>query len=946
MATTSKPEQTESINAIPEQSDEPKEEEDVVETTPPNKDNNLSKLSSLNLSGTLITSFTPSKPTVRSSLRTTPLKNSPVVSSAAVSTPKPVLNESSNLNRSTMHLVDLTGTPLVKRNAKTPGSSKRTPLSVKKTPTVRTATKNETLLKSAIKNSSIKKRFNDSHQAPQSAAKGKVLFQSPIMDASNASSSVVSVSFCSAQGESPNTSFTENESVVEVKKEEEIVHETKSVSECSHVSQDGSESDEDTKKLLDNISVVLDENTATTPQKSKSLLPESERTQDIEKNFEKILEDTTIQPTDQIESEFKNIQTPENADDPQKKAESLLNWIETTRESLASNNTEQVLSSRYSNVTPNDSVVTTIAYDAKTPKMSILDTVQDMQKSGSLAMSPVARLSINDNSTVVVENFKLNNDIPKSLRSTRKRIGKAMSSLHDISQNPNSTFDETLNFSQLINTPLKDQSILEASSNDILSLDDQQPAQDANESIVERDENAENIPPAMTSNNFIDFANHNDNDETEKEFFEISNSEIDESDMQEIQESSSSSEESEESENDSDIEEIVGSSQETSEDKSNNVALKFRLSEQDLEEDGINPLELSSRTDNGNESNQQVENEDIEIPATQNMDDIEIPATEEILTDQMNEMIDGNCSIGFLDSKTEEIESMIEEHLEEPEKSQQEILTTDADVLEANSLQEIRQLENETVTLVNDEENEASMVVEALEMSNLSATHVLGEELGETPKEPELEELTETNDEVISSDQVVENEQENALNATISAETISDEQSESENVLQGASSGETVLEAKPSTETIDDDMLTQEQDEMIDSDEINAENEISKMEEKNRNESIELFATQTEDYAIPEEISEEAPRVSDSSEVKSIFDTPVKDQSDNEEENEVENVEEEKSLKASTVLDSIDEESVSIKISVSVERSPEIAEGKRDLKYNIKFIFKYLFFNR
>lgn len=922
------------------------------------------------MSGTLITSFTPSKSTTRSSLRTTPLKNTPVDSTTDPSIPNSVLNESSNLNRSSMHLVDLIGTPMIKKTPKTP---KRTPLSIKKTPLVRTASKNETLLKSAIKNSSIKKRTNDTTQ--QSDAKGKVLFQSPILDVSNASSSVVSVSFASAEGQSPDKTI--DESIFKMN-----ITEPKSatVSECSHVSQDGSESDEETKKLLDSISSALDEDEIQTPQKCETPLIESDKTPDVERNFNQILEDTTIPPVEKIESDFKNIE--------EKKAESLLNWIETTRESLANsaepNNTEQVLSSRYSNVTPNDSVVTTIAYDAKTPKMSILDAVQDVQKSGGLANSPVARISINNNSTMVVENFTLNSDMKKSLRSTRKHFGSAISSLQNNSLNMNSTLDESLNTSQQIITPAKNESVMEASTTNILSLDDQPLV--TNESLVDRDENAENIPPP-TTNNFIDFANY-DNDDTEKEFFEISNSEIDENDLQEeVEESSSSSEEEQESDNE--IEEIVGSSQEVDNSKdlskSKDVALKFRLSEQDLEEDGINPLDISARTDdNVNESvnnleqdenvNESVrENDDIEIPATQQMDDLEIPATQDVLTDQMNEMMDENCSFSVLDGKTEEVESIIiEEHLESsnvsrPESSQivqKEHLNETNDVLNVNSQVEI---EN-PVTIINSQNNDSnSMIIEALETSDIQ----------QTENEAEPSQILDNNDdEIIPSSQ--------AIDSTLSAETISDEKSETN--VQCTTSGETVsdelstvIESK-SNESLNNEP-SEENEEMMGSEEIDAENQITNYIQKS-NESIELFATQAEDYGVEieqEKINDEVSKVENNDETindqkiaeeiekidesvqetstidvpveiennipdeikqvennspiecenietptveidrKSIFDTPDKDVSENVQDR----------PKTTTVLNPIDDESISIKISVSVEKKiQENDEGK------------------
>jgi hypothetical protein len=249
-----------------------------------------------------------------------------------------------------------------------------------------------------------------------------------------------------------------------------------------------------------------------------------------------------------------------------------------------------------------------------------------------------------------------------------------------------------------------------------LSLDDE-PQAEIKQEDISRDENAENIPPTPSANNFIAFVEHdNDNGDDEKEFFEISNSDIED-------EGSSSSEEEEiaESESDeSDIETIdVISSQDTTSQPIDNVGIKFRLSEQDLEEDGINPLDISARTDDDNNvADVKEEPEEVEIPATQDMfetttenifesqensmsensnnpmsddiindvdpnqeDEIEIPATqdmfanqdslmkeeatEDISTEQMNDIIEGSGNVDLIDcTKTEDMESMIEEHLE------------------------------------------------------------------------------------------------------------------------------------------------------------------------------------------------------------------------------------------------------------------------------------------
>jgi hypothetical protein len=722
-----------------------------VSGSPPSKENvsDNTKVSNLNLSGTLITSFTPQKANSTRASSRTPSTKKPATPMTTPKTPlKDDAEEDSCIEASpcvritkSMFLIDLvTPAPTRGRSRSTSTSTtpskatsekKRTPLSAKKTPTVRTASKNETLLKSAIKNSSIKKRLNESTTTP-TTAKGRVLFApSPILDVSN-DSSVVSVSFCSAEeGPSDQSMTKENEITVE----ERMIDATEEQNDNDKESQQVVTSDDETKQLLEKISIVIEEDNAAksekiTPEKDDNQAQniESQRTPDIEARFATLAANATPANTTLCKSVF-NIDTPSQASaeadfekiaTPPKdeKVESLLNWIENTRETISSNVTEQILSSRYSNITPNDSITSTVAntstaYDAKTPKMSILETVNSV----SLTVSPVTRLSIGDNATTTVENYNLNTDIPKSLRSTRKRIGNAMASLHDMSQN---IADSTIDMNESLNVSKIDQSLLEVTSNNILSLDAQPMEAEVKEEEIERDENAENIPPP--SNNFIAFAEHNHEgngteEDDDREFFEISNSDIEDEDI-----SSSSSEEEEILESDeeeSDIETIVVSSQDLTPKPSiandfdpKNAVIKFRLSEQDLEEDGINPLDISLRTDEESENAAQMEadEEEIEIPATQDilnepqeiedetlttqnsnidfedfpatqeeiLDEVEAPSTsqsskiveeiaasEEISTQQMNEIMDGSGSVGILDdTKTEEIESMIEEHLE------------------------------------------------------------------------------------------------------------------------------------------------------------------------------------------------------------------------------------------------------------------------------------------
>lgn len=327
------------------------------------------------------------------------------------------------------------------------------------------------------------------------------------------------------------------------------------------------------------------------------------------------------------------------------KGNRILDWMQTARGSL-SNQTEQVLSARYSNVTPNDSMTDSTAqnctYDAATPKVSIIQAFAEgalahrtSTQSKKLTVSPIARYSVLSN-TEVLENYSVSGGVAmqKSLRSTRKHIGEAMSSLHNASTMAEKSYDpnDTFDLSTGCESP---QDMNESQSEfEIMSLDSQpQPDQ----------------APKMekSSNNFIEFVKSKDDeaDETVDDVFEVSSNE---ESIEEIkEEDSESSEEGDSSESENEI----SDSKDAIEEASKTVAgPKFRLSQSDLEE-GINPLdesmtevdaevkdgsvEVSARKENGEEQNRFVKEQEIPEPAqTDDREEVEDSPKEKIIWGQ------------------------------------------------------------------------------------------------------------------------------------------------------------------------------------------------------------------------------------------------------------------------------------------------------------------------
>lgn len=118
--------------------------------------------------------------------------------------------------------------------------------------------------------------------------------------------------------------------------------------------------------------------------------------------------------------------------------------------------------------------------------ISILQLVPDpnvsLIRDCNLTMSPVSKLSIRNNSMEFLENYNLTpslkNEIPKSLRSTRKRIGNALSSLQNNSisegflySDQNDTLNESI--ANVTRSEVEAQEEEHEEEAQIMSLDDQ-----------------------------------------------------------------------------------------------------------------------------------------------------------------------------------------------------------------------------------------------------------------------------------------------------------------------------------------------------------------------------------------------------------------------------------------------------------------------------------------
>lgn len=608
----------ETLPSTPEESEEfssPVKEQPAV---PKDKENEKTpvKVNKLNMSGTLLTSYTPPALKLTRSVSKTPFSvplRSPVVKSAA----KSILNDSLNisklgspksaqkLNTSQMHLIDLT-TPFTKRteSTSTPKTStiRKTPRTISKTPL-----RNATLLKSAIKNSSIQK--NVMQNVSSIVTKGKQLFESPVKTINTPikedTSSLIEISMSSISEVDTSKGSVNDNSNCEVQKIEE---------------KNGKTTNDEVKDLLECIDSVLEEDKASQPEEIVS------SSQELEDNFNKIVDgqrssigsineslfDKALNnvPIEDINN-FDKLLTDEGTssnDDADKKGEIVLKFIEKARESLSTpNKTTQVLSARYSNIT-NESLTESVnisqKYDATTPKISLLETVISGHKS-DLTMGPVSRLSLTKDSTEIVENYQLNSNNSESLRSTRKRMRTAMSSIGilNASQSADTTFNESIIASNLNENDQVDlnQSQPEEETN-ILSLDNQSDLNTSNK------ENEFSGSLNNVSMKFIEYSEFDENNQESKKIFELSNDGDDLIDS-DIESDSELDEDIEEECPNEDIQdepmddEIVENenNENISVVESNNVTKKkCRISQADLDilgEEGIDILEQSKDED-------------------------------------------------------------------------------------------------------------------------------------------------------------------------------------------------------------------------------------------------------------------------------------------------------------------------------------------------------------
>lgn len=577
-----------------------------------NKENmiNSPKLSSLNMSGTLLTSYAPdnlSTPKVK-------LEQSPALS--VYSTPT-VLTESSpnsmcfespyTKTKKSMFLIDFT-TPQAFKSGVAASTSQSTPV---KTPTRAKAdlrNDKEGLLKSALKNFAIKKNLDTTPrnitfakaQTPGRSSSSYIdsssVIEVEISDTSYQESDVEEIS--PIAGSSISNTFDGKKSVgsyagssfespVASAPVESLVHDEEFDVLMVNISSvlDGNDTaqDVDTDKILEK-SVSADCSNA-----AKSVVSEVDLETSVEQKFDELLGRPSVSKTYSVKKQ-PTYNVEEKSEATSINAEKVMEWIKETRQSLHQecNNTEQITSSRYSDVTPNDSLATPDThdiqvYDVTTPKVSILEleTIREssrkssLHKKQNLGVSPVARLSLIDGNTEVMENYTINSEMPKSLRSTRKRFGKALASLNNDSQLVDTTLDANDSIPNI--SSVRGPSELDESHNEethILSLD---APVTSNRGLIQNDPSSsiENSENQASSNQFIQFAEsvHGCTNET-KIVLELSNSE--EEGLTDQSDSDGSDSE--------DSKRIESSTAEASE-----TPIKFRLSENDME-DGINPL--------------------------------------------------------------------------------------------------------------------------------------------------------------------------------------------------------------------------------------------------------------------------------------------------------------------------------------------------------------------
>lgn len=738
----------------------------------PDKENEAN-LSQLNLSGTLLTSYTPATPTRSSSrVRKTPSRfetpsaapGSPVKSVLSESAGNSVELKTPRSSKKSMYLIDLT-TPAPTAKTANVSSSK------KKTPAVRN---DNVLLKSALKNSTLKKTVEATPNrkaltfAENALNTTETSCYSSVIDVSSSSEAtfkealteVATQSFSEVEGvkklmaKEPNDDLRDVTGVRQLMKTpgkiKGPVNDLSNVSGVADLMKTpgvGESSDDEVKELIDSISSILDED----ENKKSDMAP-----QEIEGTFQKIIDENPRSvesisgPEESLEreifeaankSEMESVdkvfddlmgrpsithvyspaaKKPQEDVEVKERGEKVMKWIDSVRESLASetNQTEQVLSSRYSNVTPNTSIhaVNPAPYDVATPKVSILDTVE-ASKVKQLAMSPVTRLSVFDDNTEILENYQLKN-VTKSLRSTRKQIGNAMASLHDLSTAADTTIDgnETMNADEV------NQSQVEEAA-DILSLD------------------------VAASNNYIQFATGDDaGQETQKEIFEINSS--NDNSVEKNEDLSESESESE----DSDVEEATDEEEQAQEEEmleSTVEAPELTLETPEPTLEAAEPaMEAPEPAVEAPEPAMEAPEATLETPkptpeAGKTVFPLKFRLSENDMEDGINQLDD---------SRTEDIEElMVEEHIEESvekilsQESMNENGGDDVEIPETQQMtEEVVEEEKQSEDDVNDvgvaveveEEITAPMNDKEEQENNLNAS-VQQEELDETFSSPE-----------------------------------------------------------------------------------------------------------------------------------------------------------------------------------------------------------------
>lgn len=822
--------------------EKPSTEISPIETPGKENDANTSVLEQLNRSESLSTSYMPETPTRRCSSRTRHTLQRPETptSSSALSTPLKDSPQNISSPR-TMHFFDLS-TPVVKSTRK---AAKSTPLR-----------KDNTLLKSAIKNSTIKKieatpnrrelKFVEDTKANESLESMEYSSAVDVSSEFEDSSKEVtpkgqkiktvqeeSINFeglkrmlktpaKKSAGDLGNLTGVRELMLTPDRKPENAISdvlgerqlmktpETKPTNDFSDVSVVAgllktplpAEEDTDDKEyndLMESITSVLGEEVENISDESlDKQLPErmiSDRTQDVTASFDKVLDANprSVEPQDikedeniemelfegdgetlrndlSVDTDFNNLigrpsisrtysankktpETPkvdENGEEVKKRGETVLKWLEGIRVSIANegNNTEQVLSARYSNVTPNESIAQSNdapeTYDVTTPRVSILQTVSSLRKNVSasvkkLTMSPVARLSLINNSTEIVENYQLNTDFPKSLRSTRKNYGSSMALLNNVS-----TYDanETVNSVTEVNSEANQ---TQPEESDILSLDAQPQTSTEIRQAVEQ---------PILSNNFIQFAKSNDEaEETETtDVYEISSS-----DGEKDEAESEDSEESETEESEEEIQEIFDSQEIPPQMK------QFHLSKDELE-DGINVLDVSQQTEN----NADEDDDDLVTPSTINISSrltgdfasdlgesnmtesnvkqerktfVEIPATEDVALELTEEFHDDPDDVEI--PATQLMEESIDEN--------------GANEIELHNAAELEHKIKETEP---DDSLQLEMIAQAAESENIFGDSAEFEEVHDQLPDADESQITDSTKEVANDSQEISTEDE------------------------------------------------------------------------------------------------------------------------------------------------------------------------------------------